>query len=31
VDLASRECIDLLAGFIEAHPALWHEDIGEGD
>jgi cytosine/creatinine deaminase len=29
VDLASAECVDLLAGFIEAHPALWHEDIGE--
>lgn len=29
VDLASTECIDLLAGFIEAHPELWHEDIGE--
>jgi cytosine deaminase len=29
VDLASTECIQLLAGFIEAHPALWHEDIGE--
>lgn len=29
VDLASRECIDLLAGFIEARPELWHEDIGE--
>jgi cytosine deaminase len=29
VDLASEECIRLLAGFIEAHPELWHEDIGE--
>jgi creatinine deaminase len=29
VDLASAECIDLLAGFIAAHPQLWHEDIGE--
>ena len=31
VDLAARECIDLLGGFIAAHPALWHEDIGEDD
>jgi len=29
LDLASRECIDLLGGFIAAHPELWHEDIGE--
>ena len=29
VDLASGECVELLAGFIEAHPELWHEDIGE--
>ena len=29
VDLASPECIELLAGFIAAHPDLWHEDIGE--
>jgi creatinine deaminase len=29
VDLASAECIRLLAGFIETHPELWHEDIGE--
>jgi cytosine deaminase len=29
VDLASAECVRLLAGFIEAHPELWHEDIGE--
>jgi creatinine deaminase len=28
VDLRSRECIDLLAGYIEAHPEVWHEDIG---
>ncbi len=28
VDLASQECIDLLARFIEEHPELWHEDIG---
>jgi creatinine deaminase len=29
VDMASDECVQLLAGFIEAHPELWHEDIGE--
>jgi creatinine deaminase len=29
VDLASRECIDLLAGYIRAHPDVWNEDIGE--
>jgi creatinine deaminase len=29
VDLASPECVELLGGFIEAHPELWHEDIGE--
>ena len=29
VDMASADCIRLLAGFIEAHPELWHEDIGE--
>jgi cytosine/creatinine deaminase len=29
VDLASKQCIELLAGFIAAHPELWHEDIGQ--
>jgi cytosine deaminase len=29
VDLRSRECIDLLGGFIAAHPDVWGEDIGE--
>ena len=29
VDLASPECIELLAGFIDERPELWHEDIGE--
>jgi creatinine deaminase len=29
IDLASRDCIDLLAGFIQANPQLWNEDIGE--
>jgi cytosine/creatinine deaminase len=28
VDLRSRECIELLAAFIDAQPELWHEDIG---
>jgi cytosine/creatinine deaminase len=30
VDLDSPECFDLLATFIQAHPDIWHEDIGEG-
>jgi len=29
IDLESRECIDLLAGFIADHAELWNEDIGE--
>jgi cytosine/creatinine deaminase len=29
VDLNSRECIEMLGGFIAAHPELWNEDIGE--
>ncbi len=29
VDMASADCIKLLTGFIEAHPDVWHEDIGE--
>ncbi len=29
IDLNSQECVDLLGGFIFAHPAIWHEDIGE--
>ena len=29
VDLASSECIRMLAGYIEAHPEVWNEDIGE--
>lgn len=28
-DLASAECIELLAGYIRAHPEVWNEDIGE--
>jgi cytosine deaminase len=22
-------CVELMTGFIEAHPELWYEDIGE--
>lgn len=29
VDLASNECVQMLAKFIAANPALWNEDIGE--
>ena len=29
IDLGSDECRRMLGGFIEAHPALWHEDIGQ--
>ena len=29
IDMADAECIRMLAGFIRANPALWHEDIGE--
>jgi cytosine deaminase len=29
VDLGSQECIEMLGGFIAAHPELWNEDIGE--
>jgi cytosine/creatinine deaminase len=29
VDLDSSACVDLLTKFIEAHPDVWHEDIGE--
>jgi cytosine deaminase len=25
----SRACVELMRAFIEAHPALWNEDIGE--
>src|ERR1700687_5062077 len=30
VNLASPECIELLAGYIRDHPEVWNEDIGEG-
>ena len=29
IDLDNQECRDLLAGYIAAHPEVWHEDIGE--
>ena len=29
VDLATPECIELLGGYIRAHPEVWNEDIGE--
>jgi cytosine deaminase len=29
IDMHSQECIDLLGGFIAAHPDVWNEDIGE--
>jgi cytosine deaminase len=29
IDLDSPECASLLRAFIEAHPAVWNEDIGE--
>ncbi|HYL61571.1 MAG TPA: nucleoside deaminase [Candidatus Methylomirabilis sp.] len=28
VNLASKECVDMLAKFIEENPSLWQEDIG---
>jgi creatinine deaminase len=30
IDLQSQECVQMLAGFIKAHPEIWNEDIGEG-
>ena len=29
IDLASAQCVQLLTTFIEAHPDVWNEDIGE--
>ena len=29
IDLPSAECIQMLADYIAANPAVWHEDIGE--
>ena len=29
IDLDSRDCRELLEGYIGVHPAVWREDIGE--
>ena len=29
IDLDSRECRELLEGYVAVHPEVWHEDIGE--
>jgi len=29
IDLSSNECVQMLTEYIEAHPDVWHEDIGE--
>ena len=29
VNLDLAQCYEMMAGFIEAHPELWYEDIGE--
>ena len=29
IDLDNQECVDLLGNFIERHPDIWDEDIGE--
>ncbi len=29
IDLNSRECVEMLADYIEANPEVWNEDIGE--
>jgi cytosine/creatinine deaminase len=30
IDLDSQQCVQLLGGYITAHPEVWNEDIGEG-
>jgi cytosine deaminase len=30
IDLQSAECVALLRCYIERHPEIWNEDIGEG-
>lgn len=30
VDMNSAECIEMLREYIDAHPEVWNEDIGEG-
>jgi creatinine deaminase len=29
IDLDSEECVSMMSGFIDKHPELWKEDIGE--
>jgi cytosine deaminase len=29
VELDNQDCVELLAGYISAHPEVWNEDIGE--
>jgi creatinine deaminase len=29
IDLASKDCVQMLGKFVAENPALWHEDIGE--
>ena len=29
IDLANQECVQMLAEFVRANPALWQEDIGD--
>jgi creatinine deaminase len=29
IDMNSAECIEMLAGYINEHPEVWNEDIGE--
>ncbi len=29
IDLASQECAARMRSYIESHPAIWYEDIGE--
>jgi cytosine/creatinine deaminase len=29
IDLDNAECREMLAGFIQKHPEIWNEDIGE--
>jgi len=29
IDLGSRECVDLLAKYVNDHPEVWKEDLGE--
>lgn len=29
IDLESKECVQLLSQYIEQHPEVWNEDIGE--